>query len=150
MIRKITSGVCLVLIGVILGLQIPAHSSMTNQSDISLMLGFTAVRIELLHRLMIGEVSDVEYSLARDIAFDAKEISNPETRQNLSDEEKKNLNKLLILAAIMQEKMDVSLWRTEPEFLNLANAEASSNPNFSATLRCKDWSKPMWVGDDCT
>ena len=151
MIRKMIPRLCLVLVGVTLGMQIPAHSTgMSNHPDISLILGFTVVRVELLHRQMIGEVSSVENSLARDIAFDVQELSIPEFRQNFDAEEMKRLDKLLTLLAVMQEKIDVGLWKSESKFLNLINAAASSNPEHAATLRCKDWSKPMWVGDECT
>lgn len=144
-------GICVATIGILLGMRIPAQSSETSgNSDISLMLGFTAVQVELLHRLMIGEVSSVEESLARDIAYDVKAFSNPESRQKLSAEDLKRLDQNMVLLAVMQEKMDVDLWKKESEFLGRIKAEAISNPKLAATLRCKDCFKPMWVGDDCT
>tara|TARA_R110001599_G_C12250064_1_gene659483 strand:+ start:791 stop:1090 length:300 start_codon:yes stop_codon:yes gene_type:complete len=99
---------------------------------------------------MIGKVSDVEHSLARDIAFDIKEMSHPKSRQLLNASANGDFSKLLVLVAVMNEKMDVSIWKDDPEFLSLVSAEANSNPDFADKLRCKDWSRQMWVGDDCT
>jgi hypothetical protein len=132
-------------------MRMPAQSTeAVGNSDISLLLGFTAVRVELLHRLMIGEVGSVEKSLARDIAYDVKAFSNPESRQTLSVEDLKRLSQSLVLLAVMQEKMNVDSWKSESEFLGRIKAEATSNPKLADTFRCKDWSKPMWVDDDCT
>jgi hypothetical protein len=151
MIRRFIFGICVAIIGILVGMRIPAQSSeIAGSSDVSLMLAFTAVRVELLHRLMIGEVSSVEESLARDIAYDVKAFSNPESRQKLSAEELKHLDQHMIILAVMQEKMDVELWKKDAEFRDRVNAKAMSNPKLAATFRCKDWSKPMWVSDDCT
>jgi hypothetical protein len=150
MLRKIILGTCIATFGILLGMRIPAQSSeATGNTDISLLLGFSAARVELLHRLMIGEVSSVKQSLARDIAYDVKAFSNPESKQKLSTDELERLDKLMILLAVMQEQMNVDSWREESEFLATINAEAKSNPKLAATFRCKDWSKPMWVDDDC-
>ncbi|MEP5837472.1 MAG: hypothetical protein ABJ322_07120 [Marinobacter sp.] len=150
MYRSTLAGILLALVGFIAGMQIPAYSSATSdRSDISWTLVNTAVRVELLHRLLIGEVSSVKESVAKDIAFDVKALAVPTNSEELSTEEMVRLERLLVLLAIMQEEMNVGQWREEPEFLKRLDAAAKAYPDLAQQFRCKDWSKPMWVSDDC-
>jgi len=106
--------------------------------------------LSYLHYLKIGEASALEEHLVEIIPLDAKMMNGSMELGVLGSEDNERYTNFLVLLAIMDEKINIPSWRTNAEFQLILEKVRRNHKLYADTLRCRNWSKPMWLEpDDC-
>ena len=106
------------------------------------LLGF---KIEYLHRVNIGDVDGLRNELQEWMVWDALAIWQLVQKDRLTSEQREQAYGQLRLMAIQAEKYPVAKWRDNAELQNIFKAALDENPKHAASLRAKNWSRPMWL-----
>jgi hypothetical protein len=101
------------------------------------------VYLNILHDIKINNIDDVEKSLEKNIAYDVVSYNNSIEQSKTDPDE---INKYLILASVMNEKFDIKNWKNNAELQKAFSSAQQRDSKYTAEVRCRDWSQPMWAG----
>ena len=102
--------------------------------------------IDRLHKLKLGDIDSVRNSYEFDLAFDGKILYEAANEYSVSPEQKQSIYGMLRLMSVLNEKYPVKAWQSDSELLEIFSAVQKLDPAQTEDMRCRDWSKPMWVG----
>jgi hypothetical protein len=104
---------------------------------------FSYVYLNMLHDIKINKVDEVEKSFEKNIEYDVISY-NKSIEQSKSDPDE--MNKFLILASVMNEKFEIQSWKSNAELQKAFSSAQQRDSKYTAEVRCRDWSQPMWAG----
>jgi len=104
-----------------------------------------------LHELKLGMANSVEESLLISLALDARIMYEQIANFELDDKKTKRTSEVLRLMSVMNEKFEIEEWRSDMQLLEIFRKMQEMDPEHTKNLRCRNWNKSMWVGEDeCT
>ena len=108
----------------------------------------SAFTLERLHRLKVVGSADVERSMEESLALDAHTMLALIDSGKLSESDIDRLQDSLARIYVFSKKFDFEVWREDQQLQGVLVKIAASIPEKISKYQCKDWSKPMWVGED--
>ena len=103
------------------------------------------MRIEYLHRVNIGDVDGLRSELQDWMVWDALAIWQLVQQGKLTPKQTEQAYDQLRLMAIQQEKYPVAKWRDNTQLQDIFKAALEENTEHAASLRAKNWNRPMWL-----
>ncbi|TMH01606.1 MAG: hypothetical protein E6H67_16805 [Betaproteobacteria bacterium] len=102
-------------------------------------------KIEYLHRVNIGDVDGLRSELQDWMVWDGFAIWQFLQKGQLTPKEQEQAYGQLRLMAIQYEKYPVAKWKDNAELQSIFKAALEENPERAATIRAKNWKRPMWL-----
>ena len=102
-------------------------------------------KIEYLHRVNIGDVDGLRNELQEWMVWDALVIWQLVQKGQLTPNQREQAYGLLRLMAIQHERYPVAKWRDNADLQAIFKAAIEENSEHAASLRAKNWSRPMWL-----
>lgn len=106
------------------------------------LLGF---KIEYLHRVNIGDIDGLRAELQDWMVWDAFAVWQLVQEGRLTPQEREEAYDQLRLMAVQAEKYPVAKWTENAELQDIFRAAIADNPEHAASLRAKNWNRPMWL-----
>ena len=121
--------------------------SLPDVSYVDYTLHISALTVERLQRLELGDVDSVKNSMVDALKLNIVEMYTMLREAEITGEEKRRLTTQLVLLSVMQEKYKIETWSKDKEALGILLTIKSENEKEYDKLSCFDWSQPMWVGE---
>ena len=112
-------------------------------------ISMVSENLEFLHRANINDIENYKDSVEDEMASNVIILWSGIHQESISTKERKRSYDLLRLIAVQNEKFPIPSINKDPEVKSILEAAIKNDPEHTATLRAKDWSKPKWASTSC-
>ena len=138
-----------VIIGNVINYKLIPNNAVEPLSAITGYVYKNSYSLGLLHTIKMGNMNKAITRIEETIIGDVIVIDELINESYVTDEEKALAYSQLNLLSVMNEKFNIPLWKKDKKLTSIFNKIQEMDPEKTKWFRCRDWSKPMWVGKDC-
>ena len=143
--------ITLLLISACIGCSSTTKNEQSNDpvSPYAYNISMVSQNLEFLHRANINDLKNYKDDVENEMASNVIILWAGINQRAISVEEKKRSYDLLRLIAVQNEKFPIPSLNKDQEVRSILEAAIKNDPEHTAILRSKDWSKPKWVSTSC-